>query len=446
MKQLTLLKIIILIKYCCLFLFSISLFSQEVNIPTQFSIDGSLYKKLDKNLNQLSEPIADFSETQECFVLEYLGRDNYRVKYKEWVGIVAVDFLEVNEDMMDLYYVYQETARTKAIEVKADRQRKIREIAEEKEEEERLIREKFVRDSIAKIVEKQRVIRVQFVKDSISKVVAEQKVIRESFVKDSMSKVISRQKAVRNQFIKDSTLRALAKQEFIRDQFVKDSITRVITQQQTIRNQFIRDSIAEIMQERRLRRERFVNDSISKVVAEQKVIRNQYIRDSIAQSISKVKKGSDDLKIEEKGSLSLEFRNTCHYTINEFDPFYNVKTVRTEAYKIAEALTIELYKQGRKTNVFINSKEDLGCVSYFTNNRSSTKITLENNQVVSFYHSWDMECGQFLFKGNLSQSQMNILKKSPIKSIRLRGTKGSKEVIEIAYKEFFMDKLKCLEE
>ncbi|WP_298534958.1 hypothetical protein [uncultured Algibacter sp.] len=145
-------------------------------------------------------------------------------------------------------------------------------------------------------------------------------------------------------------------------------------------------------------------------------------------------------------TTDLLYRNTCHYSINEFDRFYNVKTVRTEAYKLTNDLSIELFRRDRKTSVFINAKVDLGCVSYFSNNRSSTKITLENNQVVSFYHSWDMECGEFLFKANLSQSKMDALKKSPIKSIKLRGTKGSKEITEIKYKEFFMDKLKCIEQ
>lgn len=57
-----------------------------------------------------------------------------------------------------------------------------------------------------------------------------------------------------------------------------------------------------------------------------------------------------------------------------------------------------------------------------------------------------MECGEFLFKGNLSKSKMEILKKSPIKSIRLKATRGAMDITIIEYKAFFIDKLKCIEE
>ena len=192
-------------------------------------------------------------------------------------------------------------------------------------------------------------------------------------------------------------------------------------------------------------REQFIKDSITASFKENQLKRERFIRDSIVKSLTNNKLGNDSIG-KSVEAISIEFRNTCHYAINEFDPFYNVKTIRTDAYTVADNLTVELYKQGRKTNIFLNAKENLGCVSYFSHNRSSIRVTLENNQVVSFYHSWDMECGEFLFKGNLSNSQISTLKYSPIKSIRLKGTKGSVEISNIEYREFFMDKLRCIEE
>ena len=98
-----------------------------------------------------------------------------------------------------------------------------------------------------------------------------------------------------------------------------------------------------------------------------------------------------------------------------------------------------------KKNVFFNLSKDLGCASYLPNQRSSVKVTLENGKVVSFYHSWDIECGDFLFKAVLNASKISSLKSAPIKSIVLRGTKGTWEILNVTYKEFFMDKLKCVE-
>jgi hypothetical protein len=72
------------------------------------------------------------------------------------------------------------------------------------------------------------------------------------------------------------------------------------------------------------------------------------------------------------------------------------------------------------------------------------KVTLENNDVITFHHSWDLDCGDFSLKGSLSNANMEKLQKSPIKSIVLHGTKANKEIENLEYKEFFMDKLKCI--
>ena len=125
--------------------------------------------------------------------------------------------------------------------------------------------------------------------------------------------------------------------------------------------------------------------------------------------------------------------------------FYNVVNIKTEPYKISENLTIELHRQGRSLNVFFNLDRDLGCASYLPNNRSSAKVTLENNQTITFYHSWGMDCGTFGLKAKLSKSQILKLEQSPIKQIILRGTELTQDIYNVEYKEFFMDKLKCLE-
>jgi hypothetical protein len=131
--------------------------------------------------------------------------------------------------------------------------------------------------------------------------------------------------------------------------------------------------------------------------------------------------------------------------MNEYDAIDRIRIVRTDPYQINDNLTIELFKRGSTINIFFNLKQDLGCASYLPNNRSYVKVNLDNNQTVTFYHSWDMDCGDFRFKGNISRSQMEQLKKASIKSIALHGTKYSSEFINVEYKEFFIDKLKCIE-
>ena len=131
--------------------------------------------------------------------------------------------------------------------------------------------------------------------------------------------------------------------------------------------------------------------------------------------------------------------------MNEMDTFYNQRIVKTENYEVNDSLKIELYRIGNKKHVFMNFDGQLGCASYFSHNRSSAKIKLENNVIVTIYHSWNVDCGKFSLKGILTNSSISKLKESPIKSIKLQGTKGFIEIENIKYKEFFKDKLGCLD-
>jgi hypothetical protein len=153
----------------------------------------------------------------------------------------------------------------------------------------------------------------------------------------------------------------------------------------------------------------------------------------------------DTINQETRDIERKELRFTCHYQMNEIDTFYNEKIIKTENYKVNDHLNIELYRIGNKKHVFINFDSKLGCASYFTHNRSYAKIKLENNTVVTIYHSWNVDCANFSLKGILTNSSISKLKASPIKSIKLQGTKDFIEIENVKYKEFFMDKLGCLD-
>lgn len=153
----------------------------------------------------------------------------------------------------------------------------------------------------------------------------------------------------------------------------------------------------------------------------------------------------DKINQESRDIERKELRFTCHYQMNEIDTFYNEKIVKTENYKVNDHLKIELYRIGNKKHVFINFDNKLGCASYFSHNRSYAKIKLDNNTVVTIYHSWNVDCANFSLKGILTNASISKLKASPIKSIKLQGTKDFIEIENVKYKEFFMDKLGCLD-
>uniref|UniRef100_UPI00262FEB5C hypothetical protein n=1 Tax=uncultured Paraglaciecola sp. TaxID=1765024 RepID=UPI00262FEB5C len=123
-------------------LLSNSIFSQDASIATKFIENGTLYD----GLNESSKPLAQFKKNEKCVVLDYLGKDNYKIKYKEWTGFLNSDFLLINEDMMDLYYDYQEEARKKLIEERENRKKRLKEIIWNSDEE----KAKRRKDSIAK--------------------------------------------------------------------------------------------------------------------------------------------------------------------------------------------------------------------------------------------------------------------------------------------------------
>lgn len=330
-------------------------------------------------------------------------------------------------------------------------------------------------DSVVEIRNQEKALAETKRKDSIARIEEEEKkalaVLRKR--NDSISKIISQEKALAQTKREDSIINAKAQEKLALEELRKRNTSiakanieknNTVTGNQNADSNQVKidqsklsfekkryDSIVKVREQERkqlvkLRRQ---NDSISKIIEEERKALETLRKDN-ANVTAQVKNNSSiDSKAENQKRLEmlerLKFRDSCHYQINEFDKFYNITTIRTEAYALSNNLTVELYKQGKKLNVFFNYDGDLGCASYLPNQRSSVKVTLENNQTISFYHSWDIECNAFLFKGRLSSSQIEQLKNAPIKSILIKGTEDSTEINFIDYKEFFIDKLKCIE-
>ena len=287
--------------------------------------------------------------------------------------------------------------------------------------------------------------------DSVAKGKEQQKTEAKRKKNDSLTQVKEDKKKALKELKKRnySIAKAKAQEKALEEKRKKNTISQTKEEQS---NRIIEkrryDSIIKVreLETKQLIELRRQNDSIAKIIEKERkeleALRNRT-------AIAKEANTSNSKEEENKKATLLErikYRDSCHYQINEYDRFYNITTIRTEPYTLNKNLTVELYKQGRKTNIFFNLSEDLGCATYLPNQRSSIKITLENNRIVNFYHSWDIECGElFLFKARLSSININILKKAPIKSIVIHGTQGYKEINFIEYKEFFIDKLKCIE-
>ena len=308
-------------------------------------------------------------------------------------------------------------------------------------------------DSLTKVKEDKKKVLKELRKrnDSVAKGKEQQKTEAKRKKNDSLTQVKEDKKKALKELKKRnySIAKAKAREKALEEKRKKNTISQTKEEQS---NRIIEkrryDSIIKVreLETKQLIELRRQNDSIARIIEkerkEQEALRNRT-------TIAKEANTSNSKEEENKKATLLErikYRDSCHYQINEYDRFYNITTIRTEPYTLNKNLTVELYKQGRKTNVFFNLSEDLGCATYLPNQRSSIKITLENNRIVNFYHSWDIECGElFLFKARLSSININILKKSPIKSIVIHGTQGYKEINFIEYKEFFIDKLKCIE-
>lgn len=149
----------------------------------------------------------------------------------------------------------------------------------------------------------------------------------------------------------------------------------------------------------------------------------------------------------------IEAKTKCQYRTNRIDPIDGKTLKTTEDYKIGK---VHSYELSLVLNAVNNSKYihfylevDLGCSSPYRSSRSSrskVEIKLKNDDLLTFYHSGDINCGDdFYLIGKLSSSEALRLKKSKIEMVRLTGTEGHQDITDISYNDIFIDKIKCIE-
>ncbi|TYA86813.1 hypothetical protein [Seonamhaeicola marinus] len=141
-----------------------NLFGQDVSIPTRFSQEGTLFRNIDKSVNELTRPITDFKENQKCTVIAYLGNDNYKIQYKDWTGLVTIEDLVLNDEIEDLYFEFQDQERERRRKEEEERKKRIYQIVNK----DKIEKEKRLKDSIAKVEEAERK-RIAFEKEEARK-------------------------------------------------------------------------------------------------------------------------------------------------------------------------------------------------------------------------------------------------------------------------------------
>ncbi|GAA4799806.1 hypothetical protein GCM10023330_01520 [Litoribaculum gwangyangense] len=403
-------------------------FSQEEDITTQFIQSGSLYK----TMNDSSEPLAQFKEGEKCIVVAYLGKYTYKIKYKEWEGFVKDQFLVITERVMDLYFDHEEEQRQKAIQERAQRQKRIEEIAHAKEDSIKKVEDQKQLEILEAEKKRQEQITLKRKQDSIAKAVQEEKLrMAQETAKRKRDSIFKVEQQKKQEALEAERIQL----ELTNQQRRKDSIAKAVQEEKQRMAQEIakrkRDSIFKVEQQKQ-------REALEAERKQVELMNQQRRKDSIEKAVNT--NNAIELSSEE-----LKFRNTCHYLINEYDIFKKQQIIITDKYFVNESLNIELLRQGNISKIHFNYSENLGCASYVPSTRSSVSITLENNKEIVFYHSGSLDCDYFSLKAILSESKIDLLKNSPIKSIVLKGTKASVSILNIQYKEFFMDKLKCVE-
>ena len=106
--------------------------------------------------------------------------------------------------------------------------------------------------------------------------------------------------------------------------------------------------------------------------------------------------------------------------------------------------SVELRKIDNSRYIRFHSNENLGCASPYESKKSYVKVKLENNDILTFYHIGDINCGDFSLFATFSQSDLSRLKKSPIKTVRISGTDYYHDIDSLEWDKFFMDKLECI--
>ncbi|MGZ0016890.1 hypothetical protein [Yeosuana sp. AK3] len=228
---------------------------------------------------------------------------------------------------------------------------------------------------------------------------------------------------------------------YLEDLVLNDEMKKMLDNYEQIKKKEVEDRKLESERKLEIIRQEI---EFNKKEKEKKKIREQEIAKLERNKKDSILKVNDSLKI-------VDIKNNCHYLRNEIDQFDKIKILETEFYGVEFStplfpnLFIKLKKAGLISYVCFYLRENLGCSSPFNTSKSYVKVKLLNEDILTFFHIGDIDCSdEFTLIATISKEQISRLRKSSISSIRLSGTEYYKDIENIDYKEFFVDKLKCI--
>jgi hypothetical protein len=130
--------------------------------------------------------------------------------------------------------------------------------------------------------------------------------------------------------------------------------------------------------------------------------------DQPLESIIKKQNSLRELKIiREHEDLLYRMANECWYDTNEIDEFTSKRRIILTSLPTtgpeSNYVHIGLRRQGNNKVVVFYTGNELGCASPYNHDRSKALVKLENGDVLTFYHSADVDCGRFILYGKYYQ-------------------------------------------
>lgn len=184
-------------------------------------------------------------------------------------------------------------------------------------------------------------------------------------------------------------------------------------------------------------------DSLIKVKENQ----NQKDKEKFYRKVDSLKRTYDIADSIKKAEYTTK---KCQFVINEIDAFTKKRRIKTEYYSLSgekdpDVINVRFMKYGSLKYIIFDSASDLGCANPYNIDKSSVLVKLENGDIVKFYHFGDLDCiTPTTIYGTLTPNDILRLKKSPIKAIRITGSKYYHDYDNIVFKDVFIKKLDCI--
>ena len=312
-------------------LLPITAFSQEISIATNFIEDGVLHE----GISESSKVLIEFKENDDCTVIDYVGKDIYKVKYNDFEGFLSSDFLEINEDMMDLYYDFQEKERVRVIQERENRKKKIQDIVwnsnaeKEKRRQDSLANAETLKQAAAEAA--QELARQQAIEKENERLeaIAKAEAIKKQ---EEAAQELARQQAIEKE---NERLEAIAKAEAIKKQ---EEAAQELARQQAIEKE--NERLEAIAKAAALKK---AEEAAQELARQQAIEKENERLEAIAKAAA--------LKKVEQAAQELAHQQAIEKENKRFDSIANVEFLKKQELARKLALAIEQKRKDSITNI-----------------------------------------------------------------------------------------------